>query len=1080
MTTHPLLSPFTDLTLLQEDTDDFSYQVGDELDDGDEETGPDEGCPDDEVEDEDPTMSVFDSQPEELLTPLAKLERNINSDSIFNRQMITRSLLETLRSVYRDQDGTMAVMRAMVQLSQDVEPTVRAELMEQVPHIAMFCQENRQFVGDMVPQYVLPIIVKYLTDTNNQVWSFHEVRKTAQAALLVLLEQELVERGDVEEQVVPLLLELIGPEMGDDYKTEAVASSDYNDFSRRTGQDLSEDMLTAAMLMCKMAPLLGKDITERLLLQPFLDMCTDGRMFHIRKVCAANFGEMCGVVGTELTERLLLPKFFFLCEDGVWGVRKACAECFMQVSCAVTPEVRKESLAPCFVNLITDQSRWVRMAAFQALGPFISTFADSAMTGLFLTDDGSVRFMLDVAESQQKIILEQETPSESSSDSIDDRNFEQCENGDDDSGRLSESSDSDRDLDSPSSPPEATPTEPSSTLPQEEPKIDSSSDDSRTRDESETVSGQDVESVTKETSSHSESESVTASSDTQDASERKTTESLPPSATKTLSPDEGICLDGHNCTGSTTNAASKEDSKGEEVVGESQGEAEQQDAEAFNSFLYWRAPLPDIELDLDLVEQGSLEPAEAPRERCYALDASQLRRVGSDEVETVCQAVAETHLEPANRQTFSVSTLTGEGRQVEVTNVERLSTAPSMPQVAQVSDASQVLAGTRTQQAPAVLNNAQQPALSTQEVTPPPSPSSSPATSPTSPHHLSAHLENLRKQDVIPQPLLDHYLSMTDPSRAQTVDQEIARHCAYSLPSVAFTLGRDNWHCLRDTYETLANDMQVSTWKVRRTLAFSIHELAIILGAQLTDQDLIPVFDGFLKDLDEVRIGVLKHLADFLRRLLPERRREYLARLIEFLNTDNHRNWRFRYELAEQMMQLGDLFPASELAEHVCPVALSLAGDKVSDVRLIAYKLVAVLTKQLQEDHDDALVFHFLTDLITNYAQSRRWQRRQTFAFLCAVLLEDESIRPSLFAHHLLPSLLTLTSDPVPNVRIVLGKTLSQAVLPRDYFSSEQNPEHETLLHAIEILKMDTDRDVRFYASLPPNPRTNSPDVDLV
>eukprot|EP00058_Branchiostoma_floridae_P008776 XP_002594264.1 hypothetical protein BRAFLDRAFT_117652 [Branchiostoma floridae] len=787
-----------DLTLLQEDTDDFSYQVGDELDDGEEETGPDEGCPDDEVEDEDPTMSVFDSQPEELLTPLAKLERNINSDSIFNRQMITRSLLETLRSVYRDQDGTMAVMRAMVQLSQDVEPTVRAELMEQVPHIAMFCQENRQFVGDMVPQYVLPIIVKYLTDTNNQ------VRKTAQAALLVLLEQELVERGDVEEQVVPLLLELIGPEMGDDYKTEAVASSDYNDFSRRTGQDLSEDMLTAAMLMCKMAPLLGKDITERLLLQPFLDMCTDGRMFHIRKVCAANFGEMCGVVGTELTERLLLPKFFFLCEDGVWGVRKACAECFMQVSCAVTPEVRKESLAPCFVNLITDQSRWVRMAAFQALGPFISTFADSAMTGLFLTDDGSVRFMLDVAESQQKIILEQETPSESSSDSIDDRNFE---NGDDDSGRLSESSDSDRDLDSPSSPPEATPTEPSSILHGEEPKIDSSSDDSRTRDESETVSGQDVESVTKETSSHSESESATASSDTKDASERKTTESLPPSATKTLSPDEGICLDGHNCTGSTTNAASKEDSKGEgEVVGESQGEAEQQDAEAFNSFLYWRAPLPDIELDLDLVEQGSLEPAEAPRERCYALDASQLRRAGSDEVETVCQAVAETHLEPANRQTFSVSTLTG--RQVEVTNVERLSTAPSMPQVAQVSDASQVLAGTRTQQAPAVLNNAQQPALSTQEVTPPPSPSSSPATSPTSPHHLSAHLENLRKQDVIPQPLLDHYLSMTDPSRAQTVDQEIARHCAYSLPSVAFTLGRDNWHCLRDTYETLANDMQ--------------------------------------------------------------------------------------------------------------------------------------------------------------------------------------------------------------------------------------------------------------------------------
>lgn len=50
---------------------------------------------------------------------------------------------------------------------------------------------------------------------------------------------------------------------------------------------------------------------------------------------------------------------------------------------------------------------------------------------------------------------------------------------------------------------------------------------------------------------------------------------------------------------------------------------------------------------------------------------------------------------------------------------------------------------------------------------------------------------------------------MTDPSRAQTVDMEIAKHCAYSLPGVALTLGRENWHCLRDTYETLASDMQV-------------------------------------------------------------------------------------------------------------------------------------------------------------------------------------------------------------------------------------------------------------------------------
>lgn len=51
---------------------------------------------------------------------------------------------------------------------------------------------------------------------------------------------------------------------------------------------------------------------------------------------------------------------------------------------------------------------------------------------------------------------------------------------------------------------------------------------------------------------------------------------------------------------------------------------------------------------------------------------------------------------------------------------------------------------------------------------------------------------------------------MTDPMRAETVDNELTRHCAYSLPAVALTLGRQNWPVLKDTYETLAGDMHVS------------------------------------------------------------------------------------------------------------------------------------------------------------------------------------------------------------------------------------------------------------------------------
>lgn len=48
-------------------------------------------------------------------------------------------------------------------------------------------------------------------------------------------------------------------------------------------------------------------------------------------------------------------------------------------------------------------------------------------------------------------------------------------------------------------------------------------------------------------------------------------------------------------------------------------------------------------------------------------------------------------------------------------------------------------------------------------------------------------------------------------------------------------------------------------------MASSIHQLAVILGEDLATKDLVPVFNGFIKDLDEVRIGALKHLAEFLK-----------------------------------------------------------------------------------------------------------------------------------------------------------------------------------------------------------------------
>lgn len=195
-------------------------------------------------------------------------------------------------------------------------------------------------------------------------------------------------------------------------------------------------------------------------------------------------------------------------------------------------------------------------------------------------------------------------------------------------------------------------------------------------------------------------------------------------------------------------------------------------------------------------------------------------------------------------------------------------------------------------------------------------------------------------QEIVPQELINYYVSMADPEPCVDMGAEIPHHCAFSFPAVTLTLGKENWHYLKKAYQSLSS---AKHWKVRRTLASSIHEIAMILGEELTATDLVPIYDGFIKDLDEVRIGVLKHLATFLQILKPADRCQYLPRLSDFLATDNEWNWRFREELAKQLLDIVTLFSLNDVAQSIAPLSLQLLVDKVAAVRNVALELVKKL-----------------------------------------------------------------------------------------------------------------------------------------
>ncbi|XP_038602576.1 serine/threonine-protein phosphatase 4 regulatory subunit 1 isoform X1 [Tachyglossus aculeatus] len=902
-----------------------------------------------------PSALDFVSQ-DEMLTPLGKLDKYAASENIYNRQMVARSLLDTLKEVSDDERDCIAVLERVSRLADDSEPTVRAELMEQVPHIALFCQENRPSIPYAFSKYLLPIVVRYLADQNNQ------VRKTSQAALLVLLEQELIERFDVETKVCPVLIELTAPDSNDDVKTEAVA------------------------IMCKMSPMVGKDITERLILPRFCEMCCDCRMFHVRKVCAANFGDICSVVGQQATEEMLLPRFFQLCSDNVWGVRKACAECFMAVSCATSQEVRRTKLSTLFINLISDPSRWVRQAAFQSLGPFISTFANPSSSGQYFKED--------TKSTEDQTLLENKSS----------ENIRSTEDVSEDIKIRTE-------------------------------EIPSNTSISHTE-------------VTLENAMEVHNRMLSKTWD-------ETNDQVDVSCTLTSESCREKVGENEQSSGNCSTALLQETEN-------SSQEPPLPEQELYNSFHFWRTPLPDIDLDLELEqapEVRSCPGSPEGTEEDTAPGSPNISMATRKELEEMIENL-EPHIDDpdvkAQLEVLSAA-LRASSLDTQEEMMDNLDRENDLQDEQRVKD----LLNCKLTQDDSVplINDAVENMDSTLRYIHNDSDLST---------NSSFSPEEERKskvQDVVPQALLDQYLSMTDPSRAQTVDTEIAKHCAYSLPGVAMTLGRQNWHCLRETYETLASDMQ---WKVRRTLAFSIHELAVILGDQLTAADLVPIFNGFLKDLDEVRIGVLKHLHDFLKLLHVDKRREYLYQLQEFLVTDNSRNWRFRAELAEQLILLLDLYSARDVYDYLRPIALNLCADKVSSVRWISYKLVSEMVKKLHLATSVTFGVDLMNELVERFGRGPKWSGRQTFVFVCQTIIEDDCLPMDHFAAHLMPQLLNLANDRVPNVRVLLAKTLRQTLLEKEYFVNSANTHQEAVEQTLMALQMDRDNDVKYFASIHP------------
>ena len=324
------------------------------------------------------------------------------------------------------------------------------------------------------------------------------------------------------------------------------------------------------------------------------------------------------------------------------------------------------------------------------------------------------------------------------------------------------------------------------------------------------------------------------------------------------------------------------------------------------------------------------------------------------------------------------------------------------------------------------------------------------------------------EQDIVPNELLEHFLRMTTTNYLSNFyNTDITYHCAYSLPAVAFTLGRENWPCLRRTFSNLVINMPTN---IRCILSASLYSIAFIIGPEHTSRDLFPALLIFMADTDEVRLRILTNFSSTVKLLNKDEQVTILSKLNRFIDLENSLNWRFRLTFAQHLGEIVPLYNRpTYFNEYILPIVCKLLQDKVAEVRKAAVQVLALVVRHLHDqkvfncEESNELtrkLFAILRDVL---AKSDKWVSRQTFVLFCEKLVVDSYLPLSVFSNELLEALLSLTCDKVANVRLALSRLISNL----GYSVNAELLEQDAFRQSIVILRSDRDPDVKSFLAVP-------------
>ncbi|ETW87219.1 hypothetical protein HETIRDRAFT_469075 [Heterobasidion irregulare TC 32-1] len=305
--------------------------------------------------------------------------------------------------------------------------------------------------------------------------------------------------------------------------------------------------------------------------------------------------------------------------------------------------------------------------------------------------------------------------------------------------------------------------------------------------------------------------------------------------------------------------------------------------------------------------------------------------------------------------------------------------------------------------------------------------------------------------ELVREELVGHYVQLLKDNEA-----EVRTAAAGQIPGFSKLLEREVViariiPCVRDL-------CQDSSQHVRAALANQITGLAPLLGKEATIEHLLQLFLHMLKDeFPEVRLNIISKLEQVNEVIGIQFLAESLLPAIVELAED--KSWRVRQAIIEYIPLLATQLGKPFFDEQLGNLCMSWLGDTVFSIREAA----TINLKKLTEVFGVEWARVAIVPKVVNMGAHPNYLYRMTTVQAIATIAP--SLNFDIVLNEILDALLHLATDPIPNIRFNVAKSLEVLAATYGNIPEGQESARQKIFPALEKLKNDQDADVRYFAT---------------